>query len=108
MKSQVLEAIGERDLNRPARIGAALAANDRIKYYLSLLQSAVAHSDHPDQPTNSLRRERLACGVEDRGLDDLVANSRPEGACGYRLPGCAAVLDQVARDLQTMAAPVLA
>jgi len=107
MKAQVLEAIGEKDLTQPAAIGAALTANNRIKYYLSLLQSAVAHADNPEQPVNSLQRERLACGIENRALDDLVANSRREGACGHRLPGCAAVLEQIAQDLRTMAAPVL-
>src|SRR5271165_1177411 len=108
MKSQVLEAIGEKDLNQPAQIGAALAANDRIKYYLSLLQSSVTHANHPEQTANSLQHERLACGIQNRALDDLVAKSQREGASGYRLPGCAAVLEQIALDLRVMAAPVLA
>jgi len=108
MKTQVLEAIGEIDLNRSAQIEAALAANDRIKYYFSLLQTAVARADHPEQPADSLRGERAACRIENRDLDDLVANSRREGAHGYRLPHCSSVLEQIAKDLRIMAAPVLA
>jgi hypothetical protein len=39
MKTTVLDAIGETALNLPAQIHAALMANDRIKYYFSLLLS---------------------------------------------------------------------
>src|SRR5262249_3156997 len=42
MKTPVLDAIGEANLNRPAQIQAALAANNHIKYYFSMLQMAVA------------------------------------------------------------------
>ncbi|HTR39742.1 MAG TPA: hypothetical protein VMH80_27900 [Bryobacteraceae bacterium] len=105
MKSQVLEAIGEKEFNRSSQIEAALAANSRIKYYFSLLQTALAHADHPEQPTESLSRERLASGVEDRALDDLVANSHRDNNL-YRLPGCAGVLQRIAGDVRTMADPV--
>ncbi len=103
-KTAVLEAIGETNLSRSAQIGAALAANDRIKYYFSLLQTAIARADHPEQPADSLRHERLACGIDHRDLDDLVSNAHRENG-RYKMPGCAAVLDQIAQDLRTMAAP---
>lgn len=41
MKTQILDAIGETDLNHSAQISAALAGNERIKYCLSLIQLAV-------------------------------------------------------------------
>jgi uncharacterized protein Yka (UPF0111/DUF47 family) len=107
MKSQILEAIGETELNRSAQIHAALEANERIKYYLSLLQLAVARADHPEQPPESLRGERLACGIDDRALDELVTRSRREDG-RYRLPGYAAIAEQIVHDLRAMAAPVLA
>jgi len=107
MKTQILEAIGEANLNPAAQINTALAANERIKYYLSLLQLAVAHADHPEQNSNSLRREHMATGVDDRTLDDLMTQSRRENG-RYRLPGYAAIIDEIAHDLQIMAAPVLA
>jgi uncharacterized protein Yka (UPF0111/DUF47 family) len=100
----VLEAIGETNLSRSAQIAAALAANDRIKYYFSLLQTAVARADHPDEPADSLRRERSSCGIDNRSLDDLVGNSRRENG-RYRVPGCAAVLEQIAQDLRILAVP---
>jgi uncharacterized protein Yka (UPF0111/DUF47 family) len=107
MKIPVLEAIGETDLNRSTQIHAALAANDRIKYYFSLLQMAVARADHPEQPADSLRRERLVTGIENSALDDLVTQSRREEN-RYKLPGCAGILEQIVRDVRIMATPVLA
>ncbi len=106
MKSAVLDAIGETGLNRPGQIEAALAANDRIKYYFSLLQTAIARADHPEQPADPLRHERIACDVTNRDLDELVPNALRENG-RYRLPGCAAVLESIVQDVRIMAAPVL-
>ncbi|MBN8901706.1 MAG: hypothetical protein J0H57_11785, partial [Rhodospirillales bacterium] len=107
MKSDVLAAIGEAGLRQPAAVNAALAANDRVKYVFTLLQMAAAHADQPGQPPAILRRERLACGIQDQALDDLPAATRRD-AGGYRIPGLAALLRRVAADLRTMAAPVIA
>jgi uncharacterized protein Yka (UPF0111/DUF47 family) len=107
MKSDVLAAIGETDLIRPAAVNAALAANDRLKFALSLLQAALAQADHPEQPANNLRRERLACGLDAPDLDAMVAATRRVGA-RYLVPGARGLLARIAADLRTMAAPVLA
>ena len=107
MKSAVLAAIGEATLAQPAAVNAALAANDRVKYAFTLLQGALAHADHPAAPADSLRRERLACGIEDPALDDIVPAARRQGAATL-IPGAAALLARVAADMQVMAAPVLA
>jgi len=50
MKSQILAAIGESELQPLTLLNSALAANDRIKYAFSLLQMAAAHAEHPDRP----------------------------------------------------------
>jgi len=105
MKTQVLEAIGETELKHSAEIAEALAANDRLKYYFSLLQMAMSHADRPDQPASTLRQERLACGVEDPALDGFVAAARRAGEC-YRMPGWAILRGQITRDMGVMAAPV--
>ena len=105
-KAAVLEAIGESNLNASDRIQAALAANDRIKYYLSLLQAGIARADSPDQQYESLQSERLAFVPDNPALDDLVANSRQEGG-RYRLPGCAMALKQIIADLHILAAAVV-
>jgi len=38
MKTQILETLGEQGLGLPSQVEAGLAANDRLKYYFSLLQ----------------------------------------------------------------------
>jgi uncharacterized protein Yka (UPF0111/DUF47 family) len=105
MKSQILAAIGESELGRAAQVNAALSANDRIKYYFSLLQMAMARADHPEQPAANLRQERVTCGIDEPALDDVVGGTRREGNT-YRVPGCQKVLQQVVDQLRIMAAPV--
>lgn len=107
MKTEVLHALGEAGSLSPAQLNAALAANDRVKFYFSLLQMALSQAVRPEQPAPSLRRERIACGLNDSALDGAIANARSEGgAC--RLPGAGDVLRRIATDMRIMAAPVLA
>src|SRR5271165_7359516 len=107
MKTEVLAAIGEDGLRRPAAVNAALAANDRVKFALTLLQAALAHADHPEQPADNLRRECIGCGIDDLELDGMVAATRRQGA-RYQVPGAARLLARIAADMRVMAAPVLA
>ena len=44
----------------PARLRAALCANDRLKLYLSVLQAAAAHAHAPHQALLDLAREIAA------------------------------------------------
>jgi len=107
MKAQILEAIGETGFERSAQLNAALAANDRLKYYFSLLQMALTHADHPERPADSLQHERLSCRIVDCALDDIVPAAQRENG-RYRIPGCAEVLLRIAQDLRIMATPMLA
>ena len=97
MKATILDALGERALLLPARIGLALKANDRVKYLLSLLQAAREHAEAPDvEPPSSLRAERMACGVNDSRLDGVpLASGRDPSTGLYRIP--------LARTLSAMA-----
>ncbi|HUN42388.1 MAG TPA: hypothetical protein VMU81_19015 [Acetobacteraceae bacterium] len=106
MKTEVLAAIGETGLGRSAAVNAALSANDRVKYQLSLFQMAAAHADAPGAAPASLKRERIACGIDDPSLDGFTASARRQGTA-YLMPGAARLLASIARDLQTMAAPVM-
>jgi hypothetical protein len=80
MKTQILEAIGEKELQPAASLNAALAANDRLKYAFTLLQMAADHAMHPEQPAASLRRERIACGI-----DEQISTTWCWGANGRRI-----------------------
>ena len=105
MKSEVLAAIGADGLRRPAAVNAALAANDRIKYSFSLLQMAAAHADQPELPPVSLKRERIACGLDDPALDGFVLGASRIGP-DYVMPGTARLLARIEADMRVMAAPV--
>ena len=107
MKTQILAAIGEKELQPAACLNAALAANDRVKYAFSLLQMASDHAAHPEQPATTLKRERIACGIDDPDLDTAVAGARMMGK-SCRVAGGARILANIADDMRLMAAPVLA
>jgi uncharacterized protein Yka (UPF0111/DUF47 family) len=107
MKTQILAAIGEKGLQPAASVNAALAANDRIKYVFSLLQLALAHAEHPEQPASTLKRERIACGIDDPDLDAIVERARMVGK-SFRVAGAARIIARIADDTRLMAAPVLA
>jgi len=74
MKTQILAAIGEKELQPAACLNAALAANDRVKYAFSLLQLASDHAEHPEQAVATLKRERISCGIDDPDFDTAVAD----------------------------------
>jgi hypothetical protein len=107
MKTQILAAIGEHGLQPAAALNAGLAANDRIKYAFSLLQMALVHAEHPDQPAATLKQERIGCGIDDPDLDGVVAASRMAGK-SCRIPGAAGIMARIGEDMRLMAAPVLA
>src|SRR5205814_8420469 len=77
IKGTIVEALGETELLLPDRVNRGLVANDRVKYYLTLLQAANHHAAAPEQPFASLRAERNAAGVDDASLDRVVEQSRP-------------------------------
>jgi uncharacterized protein Yka (UPF0111/DUF47 family) len=106
MKTQILAAIGEHGLQPAAALNAGLAANDRVKYRFSLLQMALAHAEHPDQPASTLKQERIGCGIDDPDLDTVVAVSRMVGKSCH-VPGAAHIMAHIAEDMRLMAAPIL-
>jgi hypothetical protein len=83
---RMIATLGESQLLLPGLVAAGLAANDCVKYLLTLVQAARAAADGVgDQGT--LRDERVACGVEDSRLDAVVAESIREPDGRYRIPG---------------------
>ena len=85
-KARIVEELGEPGLLLPTLVNDALAANDRAKYLMTLLQVAHEHADHPDATATDLKQERLASGVADAELDTVVARSRKEGSGEYLIP----------------------
>ncbi len=63
MKKGILKELGEEELLLPELVNAALAANERIKYYFTLLQTAQSRALHPDSEFPGLKIEREPPGL---------------------------------------------
>lgn len=107
-KAHIIDALGEGPLLLPVLLNAALAANDRAKYYFTLLQAAQGRADHPDAAFSDLRIERQAAGIDDESLDGIVADSRQCEDGLYRIPRVQAVCTALYQDLQRMLEPIQA
>ncbi len=85
-KTRIIDALGERALLLPALVNAALSANDRVKYRLTLLQTARQAADHPGIAPSRLKNERVAAGLRDAEYDDVVAGAAQLAPGRYQIP----------------------
>ncbi|MDN7024876.1 hypothetical protein FGU65_08245 [Methanoculleus sp. FWC-SCC1] len=106
-KKCIIEELGEGDLLLPGLVNTALVANDRIKYYFTLLQTACDRADHPNREFPTLRMERESAGVENAALDDVVAGTRVSGIGVYSVPCAGEIFAAVRGYMQEMALPVI-
>jgi pyruvate, orthophosphate dikinase len=106
-KARIIEALGEQELLLPGLATDALAANDRVKYLLTLIQTARSAADGASG-AGSLHEERLASGVDDAELDRVIARSAREADGRYRIPRAAALAEDAVRELKQMIAPLRA
>jgi uncharacterized protein Yka (UPF0111/DUF47 family) len=106
MKAGILEQIGQRSLLLPELINEGLAAHDRLKYYLTLLQTAYRYAGSPGAQVPDLRNEREAAGVFDPSLDHVVGNSRMVTPIVAYIPGAAVILERIFADSREMLAPI--
>jgi hypothetical protein len=109
-KERTVEPVGEKGLLLPELINRGLAANDRLRYYMTLLQAAAAHAQAPNLPAANLRDEREASGVEDPFFDEVVRGSRSLTPDLYLIPGASRLFERMVVDLREMleALPVAA
>ena len=105
-KQKAVATLGQNSLLLPAWITAALLANDRLKLYLSVLQSAAAHAADPQAPLPDWSAELRQHGQADLlWLGELAANAFVQDAL-LVLPQLDALTQAIGDDLQTMAKPV--
>lgn len=104
IKSKIVAELGESELALPDRIAEALTANDHVKYYFALLQTARANADHPAVPVPDLKAERLASHVSDDWLDGIVSDTRRTAPQQYAIPHIDEILGRVEAGIGTMIA----
>jgi uncharacterized protein Yka (UPF0111/DUF47 family) len=105
-KRKIVEELGERGLMLPGLVNAALTANDRAKYLMTLLQTARDHADHPGQSAPDLKQERLACDLADGQFDSVVARSSKSGANSYHIPLASVLHRQLIDCIREMMTPL--
>ncbi|MGO9942494.1 MAG: hypothetical protein ACLPIC_06940 [Rhodoblastus sp.] len=105
-KVEIVEALGERAVLLPSLIAAALAANDRLKIRLSILQEASARAAEPGRAALALEQERRAVGLDDPDYDATISGARPIDAATFLSPGAARLAAGFAKDLAAMFAPL--
>ena len=105
-KIDILEELGETAVLVPLLINRALAANDRIKYFLTLLQSARDRADHPNAEARSLQREREASGVDDASFDGVVSSSVREDGNLLHIPQAVRLYAGVVDGIREMLEPL--
>jgi uncharacterized protein Yka (UPF0111/DUF47 family) len=106
-KDVAVTSLGASRLLLPAWVKAALAANDRLKAYLTVLQAAWTHALHPDNAVPDLSVELAAAGLGAHAFDALVGAALPIDDT-ILLTGLPGLVQSLADDLATMARPVLA
>ena len=94
-KQAIVAELGDQQVLAPDTIAESLVANDQVKYYFALLQSACAHAAHPGLPATDLKAERLACRLGDDWLDEVVAGTRMDAAGNYQIPNGPEILNRV-------------
>ncbi|WP_374545210.1 hypothetical protein [Rhodoblastus sp.] len=108
VKTEIVESLGEGAVLLPALIASALAANDRLKIRLTLLQEASAHAADPGRPALPLESERRAVGLDEPAFDAVVSGARPLDRETFVAPGAGLLAVGLAEDLKAMAAPIAA
>jgi len=105
-KTAPAERAVERGLLLPDLITRGLAANERLKYYLALLQAAQAHARAPHQAMPLLRLQREASGISDASLDHIVEGSVERAGNTLYIPGGCAIVMSLFEELRVMLQPL--
>jgi hypothetical protein len=105
-KTQIVEQLGESAVLLPDMIAAALAANDRAKLRLTLMQEALAKAADPGRPSADLSAELRAAGFDNSVFGSTVAGARSAGEGRIEIPGAEALIGGLYDDLRAMMTPV--
>jgi len=105
-KIHIVASLGEQKLVLPGLVNAALAANDRVKYFFALIQAARSHADHPESPVPDLRQERVAAGVRDSRWDEVAPAAVKLGDGRYRIPGAGDMVRNMDHEVELMLRPL--
>ena len=102
LKNIVVSELGDQELLAPDLIATSLVANDQVKYYFALLQTARDNTDKPQVPAPDLKAERVASQLADDWLDGVVAGTKKIRSGAYRVPHGPEILRRIKSSIETM------
>ena len=105
-KSQAVASLGQKKLILPAWVKAALSANDHLKVYLTVSQTASSHASHPNRDLPDLANEIAAAGLNTGWLHDVPAAATRIDKDLF-VPDLSRLIKCLVDELETMARPVL-
>lgn len=105
-KENAVASLGQATLLLPAWIKAALQANDRLKLYLSVLQSAAQRAANPAASSPDWTREIAHVGLRDASWLKDVATTAYLQDQTLIVPELSLWLEALASDLNLMARPL--
>jgi hypothetical protein len=105
-KVGIVEKLGEHAVLLPALIEEGLAANDRLKIRLTMLQEAAAQVSQPGRAAPSMERERRGVGLTDPIFNATISGARRIDDETFLAPGAGTLAAGMARDLPAMMAPI--
>ncbi len=106
LKEKAVASLGQPSLLMPAWIKAALAANDRLKLYLTLLQTAAQHASAPDGPVGHWEKDIAHAGLQDAPWAQEMLSGAYYDDDLLILPHMENLLEALSNDLATMARPL--
>ena len=102
MKSEIIDRLGQADLLLPSRVAEGLAANDRVKLRLSVLQAAVQRACEPTSARFDLTDECRAAGVDPVALEALVNHATLSVGDRISAPGLGSLATAIWDDAEAM------
>jgi phosphohistidine swiveling domain-containing protein len=104
-KRAAVRSLGAESLLLPGMIRAALCANDRLKFYMTVLQAAAHRAVAPAAGPADLSREKVAAGVTAPWVDELALTTLLDNA-RYRSAAFAPLWKALEADLSVMLQPM--
>lgn len=108
VKVDIVERLGDAAVLLPDLIAAGLAANDRAKLRMTLLQDAAAHAAAPERKSHDLGAERRAAGLDDPAFDATVTGAATAGQGQMTIPGAEPLVRGLRDDIGEMISAVQA
>lgn len=105
-KQNIIAKLGEERLLLPEMIALGLRANDQVKYFFALLQTARLNCDAPSIPAPDLRGERIASGIADPSFDTFVASCSRKDGDSYLMPDAPMIFENIVQGIRSMLKPI--